>query len=134
MRKHAMWEYREDAFNLGRYSEDGSKRHEIVHVPSELHIPLENIESSVFMQSNDESPKKVSRKLVRYKLVASVCHHGSTLQNGHYVSYVFQNDTQTWYYCDDDVITKSCLEMAQEGSKTSGYCYFYEKIIFAANH
>ncbi|RWS26388.1 ubiquitin carboxyl-terminal hydrolase 29-like protein [Leptotrombidium deliense] len=104
---------------LGRYGEDGSKKHETVHVPSELHIP------AIINKKEDSSDNQDVAKGVDYKLVASLSHNGSTLLGGHYICYVFQSETQCWYLCDDDVILKTSLEMAQEGIKNSGYCFFY---------
>ncbi|RWS07814.1 hypothetical protein B4U79_16404 [Dinothrombium tinctorium] len=109
---------------LGRYSEDGTKRHEDVKVPNELHIMKMstnvNVEESNAMEMASESYETVC-----FELVSAICHYGSTLCGGHYVSYVYQNENEKWYLCDDDAIIKSSLDGAQEGMKTSGCCFFY---------
>jgi hypothetical protein len=62
-----------------------------------------------------------------YGLRAIVCHHGSSLSGGHYISYILNPRDQQWYHCDDDAICQVELEKAQEDSKSSGYCFFYVK-------
>lgn len=78
------------------------------------------------LNSNSTNINQVNNKATKniYKFIAGVCHHGSTLIGGHYVSYVSQ-EKKKWFFCDDDVISKINLEKAQEGMKTSGYCFFY---------
>ncbi|RWS17503.1 ubiquitin carboxyl-terminal hydrolase 8-like protein [Dinothrombium tinctorium] len=102
---------------LGRYSEDGNKRHEIVNIPEQVFIPTENRKSQTSNSSGS----------VRYRLAAAVCHNGSTLLGGHYVSYVFESEKQQWFVCDDDVIMNIDLERTQHDIKLSGYCFFYVK-------
>lgn len=40
-----------------------------------------------------------------YKLVAVLQHNGSTLFQGHYISYVFRKEFNGWFKFDDDVVT-----------------------------
>ncbi|KAF7457532.1 Ubiquitin carboxyl-terminal hydrolase family protein [Cryptosporidium felis] len=40
-----------------------------------------------------------------FKLVAVLEHHGSTLFQGHYISYVFKREFNSWFKFDDDSVT-----------------------------
>lgn len=62
----------------------------------------------------------------KYTLVAAIKHVGNEAQAGHYIAYVFDQETQNWYLCDDATITPKTETEVQKEIE-DGYIYFYQK-------
>lgn len=45
-----------------------------------------------------------------YQLYGVISHSGASINGGHYVSYVRQGPNQTWFFCNDDIVTQKSLE------------------------
>lgn len=108
---------------LARYSYTGKKNLDEVEAPFELTVPFREHKSP----SHSPSAHKTfsSEDDNRYRLVAVVCHLGSSLNAGHYTSYVYYQNTSSWYSCDDDSITKVHEDEVKKDASKSGYCFFY---------
>lgn len=107
---------------LARYSHTGKKNLDEVEAPFELSVPLRENRSpsqspSAYRDDDDENNE--------YILVAVVCHLGSSLNAGHYTSYVYNQNNFSWYSCDDDSITKVQETEVKNDATKSGYCFFY---------
>lgn len=107
---------------LARYLYSGKKNLDEVEAPFELTVPLRDNRSpshspSAHRYLDDEDNK--------YQLVAVVCHLGSSLNAGHYTSYVYNQNNFSWYCCDDDSITRVQESDVRSDSTKSGYCFFY---------
>lgn len=107
---------------LARYSYTGKKNLDEVEAPFELSVPLRENRSpsqspSAHRYNEDEDNE--------YVLVAVVCHLGSSLNAGHYTSYVYNQNNFSWYSCDDDSITKVQEADVKNDATKSGYCFFY---------
>lgn len=107
---------------LARYSYTGKKNLDEVEAPFELSVPLRENRSpsqspSAYRDDDDENNE--------YILVAVVCHLGSSLNAGHYTSYVYNQNNFSWYSCDDDSITKVQEADVKNDATKSGYCFFY---------
>lgn len=107
---------------LARYSYTGKKNLDEVEAPFELSVPLRENRSpsqspSAHRFNEDEDNE--------YVLVAVVCHLGSSLNAGHYTSYVYNQNNFSWYSCDDDSITKVQEADVKNDATKSGYCFFY---------
>ena len=64
----------------------------------------------------------------KYELFGVVQHHGSTMQGGHYTAYVNLGSSlegDSWYFCNDAVVTKCGL---QDALKAEAYVAFYRKV------
>lgn len=62
---------------------------------------------------------------VNYRLSAIVRHSGTSLIQGHYTCYTFNDSMQSWFLCDDETVEKKTFESVQETVSTSCYCLFY---------
>ncbi|XP_054168654.1 putative ubiquitin carboxyl-terminal hydrolase 50 [Oppia nitens] len=62
---------------------------------------------------------------VIYQLVAVICHHGISLSVGHYTCFVYNNQNNQWFECDDNDIYLSDFDFVQNKSQETGYCYIY---------
>lgn len=107
---------------LARYSYAGKKNLDEIEAPFELSVPLRENKSPshsplAHCQLNDDDNT--------YQLVAVVCHLGSSLNAGHYTSYVYNQNNLSWYSCDDDSITKVKETHVKNDATKSGYCFFY---------
>lgn len=107
---------------LARYSYSGKKNLDEVEAPFEIAVPLRDNRSpshspSAHRYLDDEDNK--------YQLMAVVCHLGSSLNAGHYTSYVYNQNNFSWYCCDDDSITRVQESDVKSDSTKSGYCFFY---------
>lgn len=71
-------------------------------------------------------------ELVKYELMASVVHHGSSLYGGHYIAYVkkeLEGGTSRWIqYNDDSVGLCKKSEEAIKDMAYNGYLFFYKRI------
>lgn len=107
---------------LARYSYTGKKNLDEIEAPFELSVPVrEN-------KSPSQSPlahRQLDDDDNMYQLVAVVCHLGSSLNAGHYTSYVYNQNNFSWYSCDDDSISKVKESDVKNDSTKSGYCFFY---------
>lgn len=63
----------------------------------------------------------------RYTLFAVINHLGNSMNEGHYIAYVRQQQ-DFWYKCDDHVITRANL---QEVLSSEGYLLFYHKHVLS---
>lgn len=45
-----------------------------------------------------------------YQLYGVISHSGESVNGGHYVSYVRQGPDQTWFCCNDDIVTQKSLD------------------------
>ncbi|KAK9890151.1 hypothetical protein WA026_008957 [Henosepilachna vigintioctopunctata] len=63
----------------------------------------------------------------RYTLFAVINHLGNSMNEGHYIAYVRQQQ-DFWYKCDDHVITRANLE---EVLNSEGYLLFYHKHVLS---
>ena len=61
----------------------------------------------------------------KFELSGVICHYGNCPSGGHYVCYLHDRLNNDWYQCDDENITQTDFEHVQEGSKSSGYGFFY---------
>lgn len=105
---------------LARYSYTGKKNLDEIEAPFELAVPFQENKSP-----SHSTHKEFSDNDNKYQLVAVVCHLGSSLNAGHYTSYVYNQNNFSWYSCDDDSIVKvQEVEVKNDASK-SGYCFFY---------
>ncbi|KAL3289741.1 hypothetical protein HHI36_023138 [Cryptolaemus montrouzieri] len=75
-------------------------------------------------KSKNESPFPSDN---RYTLFAVINHLGNSINNGHYIAYVRQQQ-DFWYKCDDHVITRANL---QEVLNSEGYLLFYHKHVLS---
>lgn len=114
---------------LGRYNANGDKRHEQIKVPFEITLPRVYTKSS---KTDTNRPSTSSGKELtintqdnQFELSGVICHHGTCLTGGHYICYVHDRVNNEWYQCDDENITQTTFERVQEGSKSSGYGFFY---------
>lgn len=67
----------------------------------------------------------VLEKRVKYRLSAIVRHSGTSLIQGHYTCYIYNDSLKSWFLCDDETIEKKLFESVQETVSTSCYCLFY---------
>ena len=107
---------------LARYSYSGKKDLDEIEAPFELSVPFQEYKSpshspSIHNHIGDDDNN--------YQLVAVVCHLGSSLDAGHYTSYVYNQNNSSWYSCDDDSITKVLDSEVKTNAGKSGYCFFY---------
>lgn len=107
---------------LARYSYEGKKSLDEIQAPFELSVPFEEYKSpshspSIHNHIGDDDNN--------YQLVAVVCHLGSSLDAGHYTSYVYNQKNSSWYCCDDDTISKVPEDEVKTSAGKSGYCFFY---------
>lgn len=107
---------------LARYSYTGKKNLDEITAPFELTIPFQENKSP--SHSNNQTTQ-LEDDDIRYQLVAVVCHLGSSLNAGHYTSYVYNQNNFSWYSCDDDSITKVQESDVNTDASKSGYCFFY---------
>lgn len=107
---------------LARYSYSGKKSLDEIEAPFELSVPFQENKSPCHSPS---AHRDFGEHDNNYHLVAVVCHLGSSLDAGHYTSYVYNQSNSTWYSCDDDSITKVQESEVQSDAKKSGYCFFY---------
>lgn len=107
---------------LARYSCSGKKSFDEIEAPFELSVPFRENKSPCHSPS---AHRDVSELENNYQLVAVVCHLGSSLDAGHYTSYVYSKSNSSWYSCDDDSISKVQESEVQNDAKKSGYCFFY---------
>lgn len=111
---------------LARYSYTGKKNLDEIEAPFELSVPFrENKSPSHSPSAHTKFENNDSNK---YQLVAVVSHHGSSLNAGHYTSYVFNQNNSSWYCCDDDSITKVQENEVRSDATKTGYCFFYAHI------
>ena len=107
---------------LARYSYSGKKNLDEIEAPFELSVPFDEYKSP------SHSPKihnSLGDNDSNYQLVAVVCHLGSSLDAGHYTSYVYNQKSRSWFSCDDDSITKVQEREVKTHASKSGYCFFY---------
>uniref|UniRef100_A0A6G1S4K7 Ubiquitin carboxyl-terminal hydrolase 37 n=1 Tax=Aceria tosichella TaxID=561515 RepID=A0A6G1S4K7_9ACAR len=107
---------------LARYSYSGKKSLDEIEAPFKLSVPFQENKSpshspSIHGEFGDSD--------YNYHLVAVVCHLGSSLDAGHYTSYVYNQSSASWYSCDDDSITKVREVDVRNDARRSGYCFFY---------
>ena len=68
-------------------------------------------------------------KYARCRLRAVICHHGTSLNKGHYTALVFNPPDKDWYICDCLANIASITEEDREKYLTYySYCFFYERI------
>lgn len=61
----------------------------------------------------------------KYQLISIICHIGSDMIIGHYISFVYNFEHSKWFKCNDEKIREvSYSDVLRESSKTS-FCYFY---------
>lgn len=107
---------------LARYSYEGKKNLDLIEAPFELSVPLKENKSP---NHSPSAQREINDHNNMYQLVAVVCHLGSSLNAGHYTSYVYNKNIDTWHSCDDDSITKVSVSDVQSDAARSGYCFFY---------
>lgn len=107
---------------LARYSYTGKKNLDEIEAPFELSVPFRENKSPSHSPS---AHRDISEDDNKYQLVAVVCHLGSSLNAGHYTSYVYNQNNFSWYCCDDDSITKVQESDVSNDATKSGYCFFY---------
>lgn len=106
---------------LARYSYAGKKNLDEIKAPFELSVPFRENKSPSHSPTTHRSYDDDDL----YQLVAVVCHLGSSLNAGHYTSYVFNQTNSSWYSCDDDSITKVQESDVERDVSKTGYCFFY---------
>ena len=66
-----------------------------------------------------------------YKLYGVICHHGSSVNSGHYTSYVFNKTRKSWLKCDDENVTEVVVTKVVCGSTfRSAYMLFYDRVCY----
>lgn len=63
-----------------------------------------------------------------YQLMGVICHHGLTVNSGHYTAMVFNTELNSWYRYNDESVTKLNLHSFKDLSTHEGYMFFYRKI------
>lgn len=107
---------------LARYSYSGKKSLDEIEAPFKLSVPFQENKSPSHSPSTHGEFAEDDNN---YHLVAVVCHLGSSLDAGHYTSYVYNQSSASWYSCDDDSITKVREADVRNDARRSGYCFFY---------
>lgn len=107
---------------LARYSYTGKKSLDEIEAPFELSVPFQENKSPSHSPSAHRDFHDDDNK---YQLLAVVCHLGSSLNAGHYTSYVYNQNNFSWYSCDDDSITKVQEADVKSNVSKCGYCFFY---------
>lgn len=108
---------------LARYSYTGKKNLDEIEAPFEISVPFRENKSPSHSPSAHRTFNDDDDNL--YQLVAVVCHLGSSLNAGHYTSYVYNQNNFSWYSCDDDSITKVQEAEVKTDVSRTGYCFFY---------
>ena len=109
---------------LARYSHTGKKNLDEIEAPFEMSVPFRENKSP---KHSPTAHRELSDEDSDYQLVAVVCHLGSSLNAGHYTSYVYNQNNSSWYSCDDDSITKVQEIDVKNDASRSGYCFFYAR-------
>jgi ubiquitin carboxyl-terminal hydrolase 10 len=107
---------------LARYSYSGKKSLDEIEAPFKLSVPFQENKSPSHSPSTHGEFCETDNN---YHLVAVVCHLGSSLDAGHYTSYVYNQSSSSWFSCDDDSITKVREADVRNDARRSGYCFFY---------
>lgn len=110
--------------SLARYSYTCKKSLEEIEAPFELTVPFRENRSPAHSPSSHRDYKEEEEDN-KYQLVAIVCHLGSSLNAGHYTSYVHNQSNGSWYWCDDESITKVQESDVAKDANKNGYCFFY---------
>ena len=97
---------------LGR--SDTSLTQKKVTIPIELTLP-----SDMFTESHEQG--------VQYRLKSVVCHHGGSLDSGHYTSYRRNSQGELLHY-NDDHVSKPAESTLQRHLENNGYMFFYERV------
>ena len=68
-----------------------------------------------------------SKPEYNYKLISFICHHGSTVNSGHYTSYI--SSRNIWYHVNDLICTNVGEELSLNGKslKEQVYLIIYER-------
>jgi len=108
------------AFKRFDYSSRGMLFKIDTHVNFPFFINLSNYTSS---KPNPNIP--TINKSAYYKLISVVCHHGRSVQSGHYTTFCYNSQKDQWYHFDDNKV-----EVASINDIESCQCYilFYESI------
>lgn len=107
---------------LARYSHTGQKNLDEIEAPFEMSVPYKENKSP---SQSPSAHRAITEDDSKYQLVAFVCHLGSSLNAGHYTSYVLNQTNGFWYSCDDDAITRVEIDKVEREAKRTGYCFFY---------
>lgn len=78
-------------------------------------------------ENRQETENTETAVSVTYKLVAVVCHKGSSADKGHYTAltkHLFKNE---WIKCDDSIIEKISEARVQSEAASEGYIMFYDR-------
>jgi ubiquitin carboxyl-terminal hydrolase 20/33 len=95
-------------------------RHEYLgssKISTRVSFPLENIDMGPYLH------KDCNSQVTNYRLVGVICHLGSSLGGGHYVSYC-ASPSNKWYEFDDRVVTKVPVETV---ANVEAYVLLYQK-------
>jgi ubiquitin C-terminal hydrolase len=85
-------------------------------------FPLKNLNISPYCTSDVDSN-------TIFDLQSVVIHHGAGFQSGHYTSFCFNRETDTWFHFNDNNVDVASEEEVKSGS--GAYILFYEKRINA---
>lgn len=110
--------------SLARYSYTCKKSLEEIEAPFELTVPFRENRSPAHSPS---AHRDINEEDHKYQLVAVVCHLGSSLNAGHYTSYVYNQKNNSWFWCDDDSITEVQESDVAKDANKNGYCFFYSR-------
>lgn len=70
--------------------------------------------------------RPITPSTVTHRLVAMINHHGSTMDSGHYTTFVRDITSGVWYLVDDSIVTRA--SEAEVAAGTDAYVLLYEKV------
>lgn len=85
----------------------------------------EEQDCSVFVKPPDDVFQYDESECEQYQILSIICHHGSTLSCGHYISYVYNFENSKWFCCNDTMVTEVSFNEVKKNSQETGYCYYY---------
>lgn len=80
-------------------------------------------ENFIFRDHADENKKY----LVEYQLYGIICHHGESIESGHYTAFI-KDDNDNWFLCDDERISKEDIIQIVKKYARNMYVIVYKKM------
>lgn len=75
---------------------------------------------------NDRISTSIKRnECEKFQLLSVICHHGDSLEFGHYTTYIFNFKRRKWFLCNDNDIMEVSFESFIQNTASIGCCYFY---------
>lgn len=109
------------------------KRFEMIYRSGEIRKIRKNIDldSEITLEVTEASSPSDPKSLpvtLKYKIAGVIVHHGETPSSGHYITYLKEGSTGTWYLHDDTRVTAigdAGLKQAVEDMESNGYIFLY---------